>query len=262
MRRTWRALGVAPYAYGFDVTHHAAEVLGLRRRGDAGAGRARPVAGRLMALRGHGKAGLRAPARRQRQHPALLPRRSAGRARSGATSCSTSATGSASRAPLFRTRTGEITVRVDALELLAKSMRPLPDEVARAARPGDALPPALRRPVHEPRGARDVPAPRASGRRDARVPRRARLPRGRDAGAAAALRRRVRAPVRDPPQRARHGPLPAHLERALPQAPDRRAGSSASTSSRATSATRAWTARTTPSSPCSSSTRRSRTCTT
>ena len=40
--------------------------------------------------------------------------------------CSTSATWSASTGPLFRTRTGEVTVRVAEVELLAKSLRPLP----------------------------------------------------------------------------------------------------------------------------------------
>jgi hypothetical protein len=51
------------------------------------------------------------------------------------------------------------------------------------------------------------------------LPRRARLPRGRDADDAADPRRRGGAPVRHPPQRARHGPVPAHRARAVPQAP-------------------------------------------
>ena len=59
-------------------------------------------------------------------------------------------------------------------------------------------------------------------RGDPALARRARLPRGRDADPPAPLRRRAGAPVRDPPQRARPRPLPAHRRRALPQAPDRR----------------------------------------
>ncbi len=51
-----------------------------------------------------------------------------------------------------------------------------------------------------------------------RLPRRARVPRGRDPGPPAALRRRGGAPVRDPPQRARHAAVPADRRRALPQA--------------------------------------------
>ena len=48
------------------------------------------------------------------------------------------------------------------------------------------------------------------------------LRRGRDADPPAALRRRLRAAVRHPLQRARPGPLPADRDRALPEAPDRR----------------------------------------
>ena len=54
----WRALGVEPYAYRFDPTHHAADCLA---RGDAVTtepGERVSVAGRIMALRGHGKAGF------------------------------------------------------------------------------------------------------------------------------------------------------------------------------------------------------------
>jgi len=61
--------------------------------------------------------------------------------------------------PLFRTRTGEITARADSVELLAKSIRPLPEKWQRPDGPRDALPAALRRPVREPRRARGVPPP-------------------------------------------------------------------------------------------------------
>ena len=54
------------------------------------------------------------------------------------------------------------------------------------------------------------------------IPRRPRVHRGRDADAAAALRRRGGAAVHDPPQRARSDLLPAHRRRALSQAADRR----------------------------------------
>ena len=58
--------------------------------------------------------------------------------------------------------------------------------------------------------AREFAAARARGHRAPPLPRRARLPRGRDAGAAAALRRRAGAAVHHAPQRARPRPLPAH----------------------------------------------------
>ena len=54
---------------------------------------------------------------------------------------------------------------------------------------------------------------------DPRVLRRARLPRSRDADDAADSRRRRGQALQDAPQRARHGPVPAHRAGALSQAP-------------------------------------------
>src|SRR5678815_1528837 len=54
----WRALGVDPYAYRYEPTHTVRDALA---RGDAVTeepGERMRVAGRLMALRGHGKAGF------------------------------------------------------------------------------------------------------------------------------------------------------------------------------------------------------------
>src|SRR5512147_1955352 len=54
----WKAIGCEPYAYRFDVTHHAADLLA---RGDAVTaefGERVRVAGRVMTTRGHGKAGF------------------------------------------------------------------------------------------------------------------------------------------------------------------------------------------------------------
>src|SRR6188474_2882123 len=100
----WRALGVEPYAYRYEPTHAVRDALA---RGDAVTeepGERVRVAGRLMALRGHGKAGF--------AHYELLD------------------VGDwiGAEGRLFRTRTGEITVRVEDVTLLAKSMRPLPEK--------------------------------------------------------------------------------------------------------------------------------------
>jgi len=123
----WRALGCEPYAYRFDVSHHAA---GLLARGDAVTetpGETVRIAGRLVTRRGHGKAGfghILDPTGRiqvyfrsdnlgpQFERYELLE--------VGDWVGITVA--------LFRTRTGEITVRADAIELLAKSVRPLPEK--------------------------------------------------------------------------------------------------------------------------------------
>ena len=118
------ALGVAPFAYSYDRTHTAAEALAAAT-GDA-EGPVVRVAGRIVAWRGHGKtifAHLADLSGRiqlyfRRDHLgddvfALLEQLDIGDVIGVA-------------GPLFRTRTGEITVKADAVSLLAKSLRPLP----------------------------------------------------------------------------------------------------------------------------------------
>src|SRR6266850_3764083 len=123
----WRALGVAPYAYRYDVTHHAADAL---TRGEAiteSAGERVRLAGRLMTLRGHWKAGfatlLDGSGRIQLYFRADQLGDAFQRYELIDVGDWIGVEGS-----LFRTRTGEITVRVEALELLAKAMRPLPEK--------------------------------------------------------------------------------------------------------------------------------------
>jgi lysyl-tRNA synthetase class 2 len=125
--RRWQALSVEPYAYRYDVTHHAAELLA---RGAAvteeGGDRVR-LAGRVMTLRGHGKAGfahlLDGSGRIQLYFRAEELGEAFARYELVDVGDWIGVEGA-----LFRTRTGEITVRVSALELLAKSMRPLPEK--------------------------------------------------------------------------------------------------------------------------------------
>ena len=123
----WRSLGVEPYAYGFDATHHAAELLARGDRVGPEPGERVRVAGRIVALRGHGRAGfghlLDGTGRIQvyfradqlgeqfRRYELLDVGDWAG-----------------IEGALFRTRTGEITVRADQVELLAKALRPLPEK--------------------------------------------------------------------------------------------------------------------------------------
>ena len=123
---------------------------------------------------------------------------------------------------VMTTRAGELSVKVDRLELLAKSLRPLPDKWHGLSDPDTRF---RQRYVDlvvnaEARRAFDVRHEViASFRRTFREPR---LHRGRDAGAARRGRRRPRPPVRHPPQHARHAAVPAHRARAAPQAADRR----------------------------------------
>src|SRR6185503_14257773 len=54
----WRALGVDPYAYRFEPTHDAASLLARGEAVTDQPGEVVRVAGRIMTLRGHGKAGF------------------------------------------------------------------------------------------------------------------------------------------------------------------------------------------------------------
>ena len=123
---------------------------------------------------------------------------------------------------VFRTRRGELSLALDDFTLLAKSLRPPPDkhhgladvETRHRHRELDLMSSEETRAVFITR-AKVISAIRA-------LPRRRRLRRGRDADAAADLRRRGRAAVRHAPQPARARPLPADRDRAVPQAADRR----------------------------------------
>jgi lysyl-tRNA synthetase class 2 len=121
----WKALGCEAFAYAFDVTHHAAAVLALGESVTAEPGVKVRVAGRLMALRGHGKAGfahvLDASGRLQIYFRADHLGEAFRRYELLDVGDWIGVEGA-----VFRTRTGEITVRADSVQLLAKSLRPPP----------------------------------------------------------------------------------------------------------------------------------------
>jgi lysyl-tRNA synthetase class 2 len=124
----WRALGVEPYAYQFDPTHHTSELLarGDRVTEEPGADVVR-VAGRVMSVRGHGKAGFAHVLDREGRIQVYFRADHLGAAFQKYELVDVGDwIGVEGR--VFRTRTGEITIRADRLELLAKSMRPLPEK--------------------------------------------------------------------------------------------------------------------------------------
>ena len=116
--------GIEPYAYRFEKSHDATEALALL--GDAETGPSVRLAGRLVSWRAHGKTTFAHLADQYgriqlyfrldqlgAEHYSLLDQLDLGDIIGVA-------------GPLFRTRTGEGTVRVEELQLLAKSLRPLP----------------------------------------------------------------------------------------------------------------------------------------
>jgi lysyl-tRNA synthetase class 2 len=123
----WRAIGCEPYAYRFEPTHHAAE---LQSRGDAVTaefGETVRIAGRVMTVRGHGKAGFANLVDRSGSIQAYFKSDVLGEQFKRYELVDVG-DWIGIEGPLFRTRSGEITVRADRIELLAKSIRPLPEK--------------------------------------------------------------------------------------------------------------------------------------
>jgi len=123
----WRAIGVPPYAYRFADTQPAASLVARGEQVGPEPGEVVRVAGRVMAVRGHGKAGfahlLDGSGRIQ-----LYFREDHLGERFERYRLLDLGDWIGVQGPLFRTRTGEITVRVDEVELLAKALRPMPEK--------------------------------------------------------------------------------------------------------------------------------------
>jgi len=129
------ALGVAPFAYGFDGTHDTVSAL-RALAADVDEGPTVRLAGRLVAWRPHGKTifGHLADAHSRLQ---LYFRRDAlGDDVFAQLALYDIGDVVGVEGTLFRTRTGETTVKVERATLLAKSLRPLPygkDEIVDGA---------------------------------------------------------------------------------------------------------------------------------
>lgn len=116
--------GIAPYAYRYERTHSAAEAVAVL--GDRDEGERVRVAGRLVAWRGHGKtafAHLSDPTGRIQLY---FRRDDLGPDAFDTVELLDIGDVIGVEGPVFRTRTGEATVRAESFELLAKSLRPLP----------------------------------------------------------------------------------------------------------------------------------------
>ena len=123
----WRTLGVPAYAYRYDPTHAVDELMARGEAVTAEPGETVSIAGRLMTMRGHGKAGFAHLLDATGKMQLYFRQDQLGQAFEQYQLLDVG-DWIGVRGPLFRTRTGEITVRVDSFELLAKSMRPLPEK--------------------------------------------------------------------------------------------------------------------------------------
>ncbi|MEO5568862.1 MAG: lysine--tRNA ligase [Gemmatimonadaceae bacterium] len=117
--------GVSPFAYSFDRSHTAAAALSSFPPDGADEGPAVSVAGRLVAWRGHGKTVFAHLADDSGRIQLYFRKDQLGDAFAVVELLDMGDYVGVS-GPVFRTRTGELTIRVEKIELLAKSLRPLP----------------------------------------------------------------------------------------------------------------------------------------
>ena len=119
------AAGIAPFAYGFDRTHQAAEAIATLPEGVEESSAVR-VAGRLVAWRGHGKTAFAHLADGSGRIQLYFRKDELGDDVFGRLDLFDIGDVVGVSGSLMRTRTGEVTIRVTTVEMLAKSLRPLP----------------------------------------------------------------------------------------------------------------------------------------
>jgi lysyl-tRNA synthetase class 2 len=122
------ARGVCPFGYGYERTHDAADAV-AQLAGVSGGDAEGPtvrVAGRVVAWRAHGKTAFAHVADASGRIQVYFRRDELGDERFAVLELLDIGDMIGVAGPLFRTRTGEITVRAESFDLLAKSLRPLP----------------------------------------------------------------------------------------------------------------------------------------
>ena len=123
--------GIQPYAYRYDVTHRSSRV-----REDAEAleasGAVVRVAGRLLTKRGHGKASFASLKDADGVLQVYFREDALGPEAYAESLALDLGDWIGVEGPVFRTKTGEVTVRANRVELLSKSLRPLPEKWKRA----------------------------------------------------------------------------------------------------------------------------------
>ena len=119
------AAGVPPFAYGFSRTHETSAAVASLPDGMEEGDTVR-VAGRLVAWRGHGKTAFAHLADGSGRIQLYFRRDELGDVVFDQLALYDIGDVVGVSGPLMRTRTGEVTVRVATVEMLAKSLRPLP----------------------------------------------------------------------------------------------------------------------------------------
>lgn len=121
--------GVAPFGHRYEVTHHTADIRkefgGIEGEEDAGEVQ---IAGRIMAIRGHGKASFGTLADRTGAIQIYFKLDVLGEEKYSQFKLLDIGDIIGLRGKVFKTKRGELTVRVEDFDLLSKSLRPLPEK--------------------------------------------------------------------------------------------------------------------------------------
>ena len=126
----FEAKGVAPFGHRFEVSHHAKDVLEQfgHLEGEEESSEEITIAGRLMAIRGHGKASFSVLMDRSGRIQIYFKLEVLGEDKYSQFKLLDIGDIIGVKGHVFRTRRGEITVRVDDFDMLSKSLRPLPEK--------------------------------------------------------------------------------------------------------------------------------------
>ena len=126
----FEAKGVAPFGHRFEVSHHAKDVLEQfgHLEGEEESSEEITIAGRLMAIRGHGKASFSVLMDRSDRIQIYFKLDVLGEEKYSQFKLLDIGDIIGVKGHVFRTRRGEITVRVDDFDMLSKSLRPLPEK--------------------------------------------------------------------------------------------------------------------------------------
>lgn len=117
--------GIEPFGRHYEATHHAQEIMD---RFDELEGQTVRVAGRIMAIRGHGKAGFANLRDMSGQIQLYLRQDVLGDEAYDVVHQFDLGDIIGARGEVFRTRTGEISIKVNSIEFLTKALRPLPEK--------------------------------------------------------------------------------------------------------------------------------------
>ncbi|MCW3491675.1 lysine--tRNA ligase [Dethiobacter alkaliphilus] len=120
-----KEMGIEPYGNKYPVTHYAADVIG---RFDELDGQSVTLAGRLMTVRAHGKASFANLQDESGQIQIYVRLDDVGQRTYDVFELLDIGDIVGLTGDVFRTRRGEVTVAVKELQLLAKSLRPLPEK--------------------------------------------------------------------------------------------------------------------------------------